>query len=69
MFVHCPAWGQCLEHVMAHSPHRRHKGCRLCKPHKFADLGRAQRDPWTVRRQLGTKRRAGRHDVPADQLD
>jgi hypothetical protein len=54
---------------MAHSPHRRWKGCQLCKPQKFRDLGRARRDPFAVRRKLGTRRRAGRHDVPADQCE
>lgn len=53
---------------MAHSTHRRWRGCQLCKPHKFKDLGRAERDPWPVRRKLGSKRRAGRHDVPDDQM-
>jgi hypothetical protein len=52
---------------MAHSPHRRWRGCQLCKPHKFKDHGRAVRDPFAVRRKLGKKRRAGRHDIPADQ--
>lgn len=52
--------------LMAHSPHRRRKGCGLCSPHKHKDLGRAVRDPFSVRRKLGSKRRAGRHDVPED---
>lgn len=51
---------------MAHSPHRRTKGCPMCKWHKFKDHGRAIRDPFSVRRKLGSKRRAGRHDVPED---
>jgi hypothetical protein len=52
---------------MAHSSHRRQKGCGLCSPHKHRGNGRAVRDPWQTRRVLGSKRRAGRHDVPADQ--
>lgn len=52
---------------MTHSPHRQWKGCQLCQPHKDRRLGRAQRDPWAVRRQLGTKRRAPRHDVPDER--
>ena len=52
---------------MAHSPHRRWKGCQMCKNHKFRDHGRAVRDPWTVLRKLGRRRRAGRHDIPDDQ--
>lgn len=54
---------------MAHSPHRRWKGCQMCKWHKFKDHGRALRDPISFRRLLGTKRRAGRHDIPTDQRD
>ena len=54
---------------MAHSPHRRQKGCPMCKFHKFRDLGRAQRDPFSIRRKLGTKRRASRGEVPADQME
>ncbi len=48
---------------MAHSPHRRHKGCQLCKPHKHKDAGRAVREPWAVLRQLGKKRRVKRGDL------
>ena len=54
---------------MANSPHRRWKGCPVCKPNKFRGHGRARRDPWAVRRQLGTKRRAGRHDVTEEIED
>ena len=48
---------------MAHSPHRRWKGCQLCKPYKFKDLGQAARMPWSVKRQLGKKRRMTRGDL------
>ncbi|MGV9311253.1 hypothetical protein ACWDR0_03550 [Streptomyces sp. NPDC003691] len=48
---------------MAHSPHRRRKGCGLCKPHKLRGYGRSVRDPWPVARKLGRKRRFGRRDV------
>ena len=30
--------------MMAHSPHRRRKGCGLCKPWKHRGLGRASRE-------------------------
>lgn len=49
---------------MAHSPHRNWKGCQMCKPHKNRAYGRAIRDPWAVRRKLGSKRRASRHEIP-----
>lgn len=52
---------------MAHSPHRNWKGCQLCQPHKNRAYGRAIRDPWAVRRQLGSKRRASRHEVPDER--
>lgn len=56
---------------MAHSPHRRRKGCGLCKPWKVRGLGRATReggrDPARVNRALGRNRRGRRHDIPADQ--
>lgn len=56
---------------MAHSPHRRRKGCGLCKPWKHRGLGRASRetcrDPFAVNRKLGRLRRGGRHDIPEDQ--
>lgn len=52
---------------MAHSSHRRWRGCPLCKDHKFKDHGRAVREPWPVLRKLGTKRRVKRNQIPADQ--
>ena len=56
---------------MAHSPHRRRKGCGLCKPWKIRGLGRATReggqDPARVNRALGRNRRGRRHDIPEDQ--
>lgn len=54
---------------MAHWPHRRTKGCPMCKFHKFKDHGRAIRDPFNIRRKLGTKRRARRGEVPRDQME
>ena len=48
---------------MAHSSHRQHKGCRLCKPHKDRHNGRAAREPWAVLRQIGRKRRIRRGDL------
>lgn len=46
---------------MARTSHRRWKGCQLCKMHKHAGHGDAERAPWAVRRQLGTKRRLSRN--------
>lgn len=51
---------------MAHSSHRRWKGCAMCKPHKFRDLGQAERQPWAVVRKFGKKRRLSRHDLGTD---
>lgn len=51
---------------MAHSPHRRHKGCQLCKPHKFKDNGQAVRKPIPELRTLGKRRRVSRHDLGQD---
>lgn len=48
---------------MAHSPHKRWKGCAMCKPHKFKDHGRREREPWRVLRFLGKRRRITRHDM------
>ncbi|HEY3503802.1 MAG TPA: hypothetical protein VGN37_13585 [Actinocatenispora sp.] len=48
---------------MAHSPHRRWKGCRLCKPHKHRGHGDGVRAPWRVMRQVGVKRRWNRHQT------
>ncbi|WP_425827532.1 hypothetical protein [Streptomyces fractus] len=48
---------------MAHSPHRRWKGCRLCKPHKLRGFGRSMKDPAAVRRRLGKSRRLRRGDL------
>jgi len=48
---------------MAHSPHRQHKGCQLCKPHKNRRNGRAAREPWSVLRKVGKKRRLSRGDL------
>jgi len=48
---------------MAHSPHRQHKGCQFCKPHKDRRQGRAVREPWAVLRQIGKKRRVSRGDL------
>lgn len=48
---------------MAHSPHRHHKGCYLCKPHKHRGQGHAARIPWAVLRQIGKKRRLRRGEL------
>lgn len=49
--------------MTAHSPHKRWKGCQLCKPSKFKDNGRAARDPFRYLRFVGKKRRVSRHDL------
>ena len=48
---------------MAHSPHRQRKGCGLCKPHKLRTHGQAVRQPWSVLRKVGKKRRIRRRDI------
>lgn len=48
---------------MAHSPHRRRKGCGLCKPWKHKDHGRAMREPVAVLRAIGKRRRVRRGDT------
>lgn len=45
---------------MAHSPHRQHKGCQVCTPHKNRRNGRAVREPWPVLRKIGKRRRISR---------
>jgi hypothetical protein len=49
--------------TMAHSPHRRSKGCQLCKAWKFRDHGQRQRQPTSVHRKIGKRRRVTRHDL------
>ena len=51
------------ESAMAHSPHRNHKGCQLCKPHKNRLNGRGVREPWAVLRKIGNQRRLTRRDL------
>jgi hypothetical protein len=48
---------------MSHSPHRRWKGCAMCKPHKFRENGQAERQPFAVLRKIGKKRRVERKDL------
>jgi hypothetical protein len=48
---------------MAHSPHRRWRGCTVCKPHTYRGAGRSAKEPWAVLRQLGKKRRVRRGDL------
>ena len=58
--------GGCCSRIgvaMAHSPHRQHKGCQLCKSHKNRRHGRAVREPWPVLRKIGKKRRVRRGDL------
>ena len=51
--------------MSAQHPSRRHKGCALCKPHQWRGLGRSHRDPVSVQRRLGLRRRYGRRDLGA----
>jgi len=46
-----------------HQPHRRLKGCALCKPYKMRTEGQAKRKPWAELRALGKRRRVARHDL------
>jgi hypothetical protein len=48
---------------MAHSPHRRWKGCQLCKPYKHRDAGQSHRQPVSTLRKVGKARRVTRHDL------
>ncbi|MDQ1432569.1 MAG: hypothetical protein QOF40_3171 [Actinomycetota bacterium] len=48
---------------MAHSPHRRWKGCQLCKGYKFRDNGQSHRQPLSTLRKVGKLRRVTRHDL------
>lgn len=48
---------------MAHSSHKRQKGCGLCKPHKNDRYGDTERAPFSVRRQIGVGRRWNRRDI------
>lgn len=48
---------------MPRTSHRRWKGCPLCKPHKHAGNGQADRKTRTDLRQLGKVRRVRRHEL------
>jgi hypothetical protein len=48
---------------MAHSPHRQHKGCSICKPHKLRTHGQSERQPRSSLRKIGKTRRITRHDL------
>jgi hypothetical protein len=50
------------------SPHRRWKGCPICKPYKQRGVGAAYRKPLPELRKLGKLRRVRRHDL-GDALD
>lgn len=48
---------------MAHSPHKRWKGCCImCNFYTLRGVGRAQKLRFSDLRKLGKKRRLGRHD-------
>lgn len=49
--------------MSAQRPSRTHKGCGLCHPNKRRGLGRAERDPFAVRRWLGKGRRLRRGEL------
>jgi len=51
---------------MVRGPHRRYKGCPMCKSHKILGQGDAKRMPWPVLRSMGKRRRVSRKDVPDD---
>lgn len=48
------------------SPHKRWKGCAMCKWYKFKDNGQAQRQPLAVLRLAGRDRRLKRHEIHQD---
>ena len=48
---------------MARTSSRRWKGCQLCKPHKHAGHGDAERKPVAELRRIGKRRRVRRHDL------
>lgn len=52
---------------MAHSPHRRWKGCAMCKAHKHRGNGDAARTPHSALKRIGRKCRWGRHDIEGDE--
>lgn len=54
-----PPWCT-LEPMTAMHPSRSYRGCGMCKPHKRRGLGRVEREPFAVRRQLGKSRRLSR---------
>ena len=50
-----------------HSPHKRWKGCRVCRPWKFKDGGQSMRKPFAELRRLGKIRRVSRHDLGLEE--
>jgi hypothetical protein len=50
---------------MARTSNRRWKGCPMCKPHKIAGSGDAERMPYQARKQFPSRRgkRISRHDT------
>lgn len=52
---------------MARGPHKRWKGCPLCKPYKNDALGDPERQPFSESVQRGTSHRWQRHDVPVER--
>jgi len=49
--------------MVKQSPHKRWKGCPICKPGKFKSQGDVHRTPWPVLRKLGVKRRYSRSKI------
>jgi hypothetical protein len=52
---------------MPRGPHRRWKGCAMCKSHKHAGHGDAVRMPWAAVKRFGNRRRLSRKDVSAPE--
>ncbi|EFQ83236.1 hypothetical protein HMPREF0063_11509 [Aeromicrobium marinum DSM 15272] len=46
--------------MSAQHPSRSFRGCGLCKPHQRRGLGRSEREPFAVRRQIGKTKRLTR---------
>lgn len=53
---------------MPRTSSRRHKGCLLCKPHKFAQQGDAERQGRPLQVGFGRHSRINRHEIPEDEI-
>jgi hypothetical protein len=51
------------------SPHKRQKGCGLCSPHKHRGHGDPMRNPWSMNREIGKKRRWSRNTITQEEKE